>query len=254
MPNFEVVQLRALLKLKSWLTLRDAASYLSILLGEDVTEADILGLGLDGRLTLSVSFLNFTLGRIGKIIPYNEADLIPDESPDEEGRMTVINGIQLDKDRVLSFTYTHGNIIEGIWDLAMEGDERYDVEDKYQQLVDGPEVKLRSGDRLVNRTDGTWACVDFLGTALGVRTSSLQDLEARLAEPAADRPLGLRERTTLLTIIAALANLADIEFTKPSKAALTIESETIRMGARVAARTIEDHLNRIRDALESKAD
>ena len=67
--------MRTLLKLKSWLTLRDAASYLSILLGEDVTEADILGLGLDGRLTLSVSFLNFTLGRIGKIIPYNEACL-----------------------------------------------------------------------------------------------------------------------------------------------------------------------------------
>ena len=247
--------MRTLLKLKSWLTLREAASYLSILLGEDVTEADILGLALDGRLTLSVSFLNFTSGQIGKIIPYDEADLMPDWSPNGEERMTVINGIQLDEERVLSFPYTHTKIIEGIWDLAMEGDERYDVEDKYQRLVDGPEVELRSGNRLVNRTDGTWACVDSLfGTALGVRTSSLQDLEARLPEPAAGRPLGLRERTTLLTIIAALANLAKVEFTKPSKAALTIESETIRMRARVAARTIEDHLNRIPDALESKVD
>ena len=89
-----------------------------------------------------------------------------------------------------------------------------------------------------------------------VRTSALRDLEALISEPipTTERPVELRERTTLLTIIAALANLAKVEFTKPSKAALTIESETIRMRARVAARTIEDHLNRIHDALESKAD
>ena len=56
----------------------------------------------------------------------------------------------------------------------------------------------------------------------------------------------------MLVIIAALARLAKIDLTKPSKAAEAIESETISLGARVAARTIENHLNRIREAEENR--
>ena len=58
----------------------------------------------------------------------------------------------------------------------------------------------------------------------------------------------------LLLIIAALAKLAKINVDKPSAAAAAIESETVRMGNRVAARTIENHLNRIREARDSKAE
>ena len=72
-------------------------------------------------------------------------------------------------------------------------------------------------------------------------------------EPDLDRPLGPRERSSLLVIIAALAELPKIDVTKPSKAAGIIESETIRMGARVAARTIEEHLKLIPDALRDRA-
>ncbi len=45
------------LKLKEWLTVKDTAKRLSISVGEDVTEADILRLALDGHLTLSVYFV-----------------------------------------------------------------------------------------------------------------------------------------------------------------------------------------------------
>jgi len=38
--------LKKLLKLKDWLTVPDAARHLSILFGEDVTEADVLRFGL----------------------------------------------------------------------------------------------------------------------------------------------------------------------------------------------------------------
>ncbi len=68
----------------------------------------------------------------------------------------------------------------------------------------------------------------------------------------AEKPLGERERKTLLVIIAALAKMADIDVAKPSKAAVAIESQTIRMGARVSNRRIEDHLKRIPDALEDR--
>jgi hypothetical protein len=37
------------LNLKPWLTIADAARHLSILFGEDVSDADVLRLGLDGH-------------------------------------------------------------------------------------------------------------------------------------------------------------------------------------------------------------
>jgi hypothetical protein len=84
-----------------------------------------------------------------------------------------------------------------------------------------------------------------------VRTKALQDFEARLAslDKPRERPLLSRERTTLLVIIAALAEMAKIDVTKPSKAAVNIENQTELLGARVAARTIENHLKCSREAL-----
>jgi hypothetical protein len=47
--------LKKLLKLRDWLTVPDAARYLSILLGDEVTVAHVLRFALDRRLTLSVN-------------------------------------------------------------------------------------------------------------------------------------------------------------------------------------------------------
>ena len=49
--------LKKLFNLKPWLTLPDAARHLSISFGEDVSEADVLRLGLDRHLTFSVNFV-----------------------------------------------------------------------------------------------------------------------------------------------------------------------------------------------------
>lgn len=68
-----------------------------------------------------------------------------------------------------------------------------------------------------------------------------------------DAPLKERERTTLLTLIAALCDHARLDITKPSKAASVIEDLTSHIGARVAARTIEEHLKRIPAALQKRA-
>lgn len=55
-----MVELRVskLFKLKDWLTVEDAARHLSGVFSEPVSEADILRLALDRRLTLSVNFVN----------------------------------------------------------------------------------------------------------------------------------------------------------------------------------------------------
>jgi hypothetical protein len=163
----------------------------------------------------------------------------------------------------------------------MLGAERLDVEHKYQFLTDGPAVESTMLDGpLVSHPEGTWCQLlqrfseENLNSprnhpdnyypagalpedaVLVVRTSALQDLEALISEPEAamERPVGQRERTTLLVIIAALAELARIDVKKPSKAALTIETQTALLGARVAARTIENKLRLIPEAMESKAE
>ena len=64
---------KKLLKLRDWLTVPDAARHLSILLGDEVTEAHVLRFALDGRLTLSVDFVNITPAWCGKIIPHADA-------------------------------------------------------------------------------------------------------------------------------------------------------------------------------------
>ena len=87
-----------------------------------------------------------------------------------------------------------------------------------------------------------------------VRTSALDDFEALVSqrEKPPEKPLERRERSTLLVIIAALAKMAKVDVTKPSAAAIAIETQTELMGTRVASRTIENHLNRIPEALENK--
>lgn len=72
-------------------------------------------------------------------------------------------------------------------------------------------------------------------------------------ESADERAMGTKERTTLLTIIAALAAESDIQIVSPSKSAEIIAAITERMGAPVAKRTIEEHLKKVPDALERRA-
>jgi len=274
--------LKKLLKLKDWLTVPDAARHLSILFGEDVSEADVLRLALDGHLTLSIHFVNHATAQCGKIIPLADAEIVEVPTIDGDGVFKMIKGLYLSDDRVLSFSRQIVSI-DGVWDLPMLGAEQLDVEHKYQLLTDGPAVELTDLEGpLVNRPDGTWGRIvehfsenkyfnknnlmsprnhpDNYYPAGGlpadavfvVRTSALQDLEALISEPNTDteKPLNPRERDSLLLIIGALARLAKVDFTKSSKAAIAIERETIDMGARVAPRTIENHLNRIRMALD----
>ena len=69
------------------------------------------------------------------------------------------------------------------------------------------------------------------------------------------KPLGTRERDTLLTIIAVLAKAAKVpldDYGKPGKAAGYIEGLTDEFGAHVSKRAIEDHLKKIPDALGTR--
>ncbi len=88
-----------------------------------------------------------------------------------------------------------------------------------------------------------------------VRRRAAPDPRLRPADAPGDaleKPLGQRERVTLLTIIAALAEHAKIDISKPFKAGETIEALTAEMGAKVAAGTVANHLKKIPDLLERR--
>jgi hypothetical protein len=61
-------------KLRESITLAEAAKHLSILFGEEATEADVLGLALDKKLKLSVDFPNGVEARHGRVVPWTETE------------------------------------------------------------------------------------------------------------------------------------------------------------------------------------
>lgn len=159
-----------LLNLKEWLTIEATASYLSILFKESVTEADVLRLGLDNHLALSVNFVNHARGKIGRMVKkeaakwcvmskeidipigqmfrkeiyFNEFANLPDEIKTGLKEGTIIScpvGDIVDDRHVIQYTDEIAKLT-GVWDLAMIGGERLDVEHRYQQLTGGPAVTL----------------------------------------------------------------------------------------------------------------
>lgn len=66
------------------------------------------------------------------------------------------------------------------------------------------------------------------------------------------RPLRTRERNTLLSIIATLCKEAKMDYSRPSKTAGLIRDMAARMGLDLGESTIEGHLKKIPDALETR--
>lgn len=76
--------------------------------------------------------------------------------------------------------------------------------------------------------------------------------ELKSLQPKSDKILSIKERRTLLVIIAALAKVAKVDITKITKASETIQSYTDDIEAHVDHGTIEDKLKQIPDALRTR--
>jgi len=171
-----------LFNLKEWLTVADAAKHLSIVFGEDVTEADVLRLALDRRLRLSVRFVNHAKARCGKVVHLEEVDwklvpslngsgmrlqdagepslktdnvwqapakllaLLKDVPTDEWPNWIALpRGLNVDGERFLELSDDVTTLRE-VWDLPMIGNEQLDIEHEYQNLTGGPAVTLQGLD------------------------------------------------------------------------------------------------------------
>ena len=161
-----------LFKLKEWLTVADAARHLSIVFSEDVAEADVLRLALDGRLRLSVYFVNYATARCGKVISSEETEwalllrseecplgriikrgksaelqAFHDELPPDEREKCypLLRSLNIDGERFLNLS-DEVTTLRGVWDLPMIGNEQLDIEHQYQCLTGGPSVTLQGLD------------------------------------------------------------------------------------------------------------
>ena len=159
-----------LFNLKEWLTVSETARHLTIVFGEEVNDADVLRLALDGRLRLSVYFVNHAHARCGHVVgrdgvvwygPGGEPSSEPHELqfPGKEKSTTTLVAMMMSKDigggRFLNLQ-DEISTLSGIWDLPMIGAEYIDVEHAYQNLVGGPPVTLQNLDGVfVEGKDGT---------------------------------------------------------------------------------------------------
>ena len=279
-----------LFKLKKWLTVPDAAKHLTIVFGEEVTEADVLRFALDGDLRLSVHLVNGAYARPCFLVNVEELEWDDVPSLDGNGTIKIHKGGRIFGDERGCFQ-VHRTVTEldsDVWDLPLTGGERVDVEFRYQQLTNGPEVTAVSLDGVfVAATNGDLKEIqsrfedgpyfnknDFKKPFLHpdnfhpagalpddgvfvVRIEALTDFIQSVNAEATrvEKPPGTIERNTLLTIIAVLAKAAKVpldDYSKPGKAAGYIEGLTDEFGAHVSKRAIEDHLKKIPDALATR--
>ncbi len=67
-----------------------------------------------------------------------------------------------------------------------------------------------------------------------------------------NKPLDARERTTLLTIIGALAAAANLDLSQHNKAGDTVAAMLDAQGVKLSGRTIGEHLKAVREAMDSR--
>ncbi|WNC90512.1 hypothetical protein RI103_03870 [Paraburkholderia sp. FT54] len=133
--------------LKEWVTVLAAANHLSAVFGENVAEADILQFALDGRLTLSVHFVNPARARYGHIVGPEGIEWmdLPNVfgigGPRAATHIRHMRSLKLYDDRDEYINLSEDVIsIDGVWDLPMLGGDRLDVEHTFQMLISGHAV------------------------------------------------------------------------------------------------------------------
>ena len=145
-------QLRKLLKLKDWVTVAEAARYLSAITGEEVGEPDLIRLALDRHLTLSVRLINGAYARCWIPVSPDEVQWNEAASLDGNGivRLPVGGPVWMPEDGgPMQLQPSVIELFPGVWDLPMVGPECLNVEREYQRLIGGAEFTRMAFDGVV---------------------------------------------------------------------------------------------------------
>ncbi len=124
---------------------------------------------------------------------------------------------------------------------------------RVRQFVKQEETRLRKvGEERV--ADVYVRVLLFIENELQAEPNTVMAIAELRDQKLSAKPIGKRERRTLLIIIGALAEAAKIDISHPSKAAGIVEQCAQRLGARLPARTIEEHLKRVAEAVEERSE
>lgn len=139
-----------LYRLKKWLTLNEVTKILSVELSEEVTIADLLQLGLEGHLTLSVNLFNCAHAYEGEIriapIDFSSEKDSLSNTPilewkkarslnDHDKVVTFSNFKPITKTIWAKFNYEKVVMIEDVLDLPLTGGERISIEEMFQSQL-----------------------------------------------------------------------------------------------------------------------
>ncbi|PMN12905.1 hypothetical protein BCT39_08960 [Vibrio lentus] len=139
-----------LAKLKSFFTLEEAAIYLSNKLEEPVSLATLYQSIADKKLILSVRLINQAYAMKGQVIECEDGDLVEFKTNLTTGEELATphceyisddNSIPISIDTLFIFD-SKAHVVDGIWDLAMVGEESLRVENLYQNEVNGIQARL----------------------------------------------------------------------------------------------------------------
>ncbi len=222
-----------LLNLRSWFDLHDAATILASSFGEKVSDVDVLRLALDKQLTISIRVINEAYGRECREIQPNDIEWkeIPSLDGDRMLKMPASGKILYFRD-INTFYHIDGPVysLNGIFDLPMIGGEQVDVEHRFNQIQFQPiptavsleGVMIRSPEGKIYELQSRYdkpnspsftdpdnfhpaGCLpeDYVFV---IKKECLDDFVRRHTETPTgnEKPLGTRERATLLNIIGVL--------------------------------------------------
>ena len=261
-----------LFKLKRWVPVADAARRLGITFGEEVTEADVLRLALDGHLRLSIRFINGAHGKIGTLVPIEDAvfEDVPalrgDRSIRLYGGPILSDGDGVEKTVVvLDKDIVHLN---GIYDLAMIGGERLDIQNRHQELTGEPAIEMVAMVGAFVEISGGQLCQ--LQTQFGdrpvyypasdlpddcqlvVMTNALAKFEESQNEisDAESKPLSTTERNTLLKLVIGMAmkGYSHDPAAGKSTAPKEIADDLAELGISISDDTVRKYLKQAADA------
>ena len=232
-------------KRRSWLELPEAAQYLASATKNTVDEATLLRFALEKQLRMSVYFpvpvwvTEITKGRSRSSSALRKdtlglCDLVLEGSTREYVEQLFSEKRRRSSRRPAGYLSAH----------VKKGDRKYKVESSVAPSSPLPRDSILAFRRRVLEK--------FAQPHTSQEPS--RETDTRAEKPVSSKDLDPRERTTLLVLIAALAKLARIDISHPSKAALTIEKLTEALGERVAARTIETKLNLIKERFPEASD
>ena len=181
-----------LFTLKKWLTIKEAAKYLSKIFEEKVSSSDICQLAIDGHLVLSTHFINPCHAKLCDIVNFENIQTTLSLKGDYEICLSTPLDDDLNfKDRRYLNTNEKLTYIDGVWDLYLEaGAGALYLKHARQWWRRGPSITSVSMDGIyVTNTNGDFALLHdvdddmeyptgFLpGDAeLVVRVSHIQDL------------------------------------------------------------------------------